>query len=95
MKPDQMARRIACISLPNFPIERRMRQLARAAQHQAAPTQAGTAPLAAPPQAGTAPLAEAPFALWIEGTHGPIIHAANPAAQAAGIAANARLGGRP
>ena len=84
MKPDPTARRIVCISLPNFPIERRMRQLARAAQHQAAP-----------PQAGTAPLAEAPFALWIEGTHGPIIHAANPAAQAAGIAANARLGGRP
>lgn len=74
------ARRIACISLPNFPIERRMRQLARAAHHQAAD-----------PQAGTAPPDDTLFALWIEGTHGPIIHAANPAAQAAGITPGARL----
>ncbi|MBA4492658.1 DNA polymerase Y family protein [Paracoccus sp. S1E-3] len=57
-----------------------MRQLARAAQHQAAA-----------PQAGSAPPANTPFALWVEGTHGPVIHAANPVARAAGITLGARL----
>ena len=80
MKPRPITRQIACISLPNFPIERRMRQLARAAQHQAAA-----------PQTTTAPPTETPFALWVEGPHGPILHAANPAALAAGIAPGARL----
>ncbi len=76
----QTTRRIACISLPNFPVERRMRQLARAAGHPATD-----------PQAGTAPPDDAPFVLWAEGTHGPVIHAANPAALTAGITPGARL----
>ena len=84
MKPDRMARRIACISLPNFPIERRMRQLARAAQHPAAA-----------PQTNTAPPADTPFALWIEGPHGPILHASHPTVQGADIISCAHLGGQP
>ena len=84
MKPHPITRRIACISLPNFPIERRMRQLARATQHPAAT-----------PQTNTAPPAEPPFALWVEGRHDPILHAANPTALVIGITPGAHLGGQP
>lgn len=38
-----------------------------------------------------APQAEPPFALWIEGGHGPVIHAVSDAAAAAGVQVGARL----
>lgn len=74
------ARRIACISLPNFPIERQLRQMTRMAGTQASD-----------PQATDVPPDDTPFALWLEGPHGPLIHAANNAARSAGIQAGARL----
>ena len=84
MKPHPITRRIACISRPNSPVERRMRQLARATQHQPAAT-----------QTTTASPADTPFVLWVEGPHGPILYAAYPTAQAAGITPGAHLGGQP
>ena len=84
MKPHPITRLIACISRPNSPVERRMRQLARTAQHQAAT-----------PQTTTASPADIPIALWIEGPHRPILHAANPTALVIGITPGAPLGGQP
>ena len=37
-----------------------------------------------------APLGDAPFALLLDGPHGPVVHAANPAAEEAGVTRGAR-----
>jgi protein ImuB len=40
---------------------------------------------------GEAPLGSTPFALLVDGPHGPVVHAANPAAEEAGVARGARV----
>ncbi|TNC50825.1 DNA polymerase Y family protein [Rubellimicrobium rubrum] len=40
---------------------------------------------------GAAVPADAPFALMVEGPHGPVVHAANPAAEAAGVHPGLRM----
>ncbi|MEM9795869.1 MAG: DNA polymerase Y family protein [Pseudomonadota bacterium] len=75
------ARRIACIWLPRFAMARWERDQARKERPDPAPWDE--------PQDEIGP--DTPLALTYEGTHGPVIHATNAAAEAVGAAKGMRV----